>query len=217
MMTTFDWVYLLYLFIIFIIGIANFKRHSKTFRALIILIGITFVGEIVNDLLRKLIHNNMPSYHVLALNEYLFSTYMYIHFLTGKVKRVITYAAIPIVLFAVINSFYIQNIFIFPSNMLVLCQAIYLIYSLLGFRQMLFNPSDIPLYKQSIFWLNIALMFFSSTLFLYYGILNYSNRHHINLDPIIDFSYAINIIYYTLLAASIITNRGNNKLKPGAL
>ena len=168
--------------------------------------GATVVSESIAEILRRVFHNNMPVYHVFAPFEYLILTFIYRDAFTGKIRKIITYAIIPVVAFALINSLFIQKINEFPSNFLLCYQVIFLFYAMLGFRQMLLDASPVSVYKQSFFWLNIALMLFSTTLFLYFGLLNYSIRHNLNTLPLFIFSQIVNIIYYILLTVAIIVN-----------
>ncbi|CAN5189722.1 hypothetical protein BH09BAC6_BH09BAC6_17880 [soil metagenome] len=198
--------YIAFLLIIFIYGIISFKKLSKPFRLLIGFIGITLISEGVSRYLAIKIHNNMPVYHVLSPIEYLVYTSMYLHFLSGKIKQTILFLIIPILLFSIINTFFIQGLKVFPSNFLMLSQTLYLVYSLLGFRQMLVRPGKDSLYEQSFFWLNIAIIFFSTTLLLYYGLLNYSVRHHLHTSLLSIFSWVINFVFYLMLAVAVFTN-----------
>ncbi|MGZ3762112.1 MAG: hypothetical protein ACXVBA_19665 [Mucilaginibacter sp.] len=183
------------------------KKYSAPFKILIILIGITILGEVASRFLAIKTHNSMPVYHIISPIEYIFITSIYTHFFKEKTVKIILLFTVPLVIFSIVNSFYIQGIGKFPSNFILLAQCVYLIYSLLGFAQIFFTQTQISIYKQSFFWLNLAMLFFSTTLFLYFGLLNYANRHHLNLNPLFLFSYVVNLIYYVMLSIGIYTDK----------
>ncbi len=200
-------IYLLLLLLIFINGAVQLKRHSTPFIILITLIGLTFLSELIGRFLAMKLRNSMPVYHVISVLEYTCITLIYLYFLKGKKFRVIKYLLPVLIICSFLNSLYIQGLLNFPSNSILLFQIVYLCYALLGLIQMLKIPNQILIRKQSFFWLNISLLFYSSTQLLFFGLLNYAIKHHLNLNPVFTFSFIINLIYYSLLAISIRLDR----------
>ena len=58
--------------------------------------GATFISEGIAEVMRQVLHNNLPVYHVFAPIEYLFLTFIYRYAFTGKIRKIITYAIIPV-------------------------------------------------------------------------------------------------------------------------
>ena len=200
-------VYSLFLLSIFIYGTVNLKRFAVPYKMLVILLALTLVSELCGRVLKDQIKNSMPVYHIISVIEYICLTVVYSQLFHGIPKKIILWLIIPIVSFAIINTLFIQHILSFPSNFILLAQGIYLLFALTGFRQMLLSPIDKPLNKQSFFWLNTALLFFSTMLFLFFGLLNYINSHNYDIRPLYTFSYIINFMYYALLLVVLIVNK----------
>jgi len=116
---------------------------------------------------------------------------------------------IPIISYALINSFFIQHFWSFPTNSIVVFQIVYLGYSLLGLKKTLEMPRQTSILRESFFWLNISLLMFSSTQLLSLGLINYGNRHHLNLNPVFVVSSLINLIYYSFWATSLYFHKAN--------
>lgn len=206
-MTIFTKLYFLTLFLTFSAGFFYFNRHTRAFKLLIILISISFVTEASADFVGMRRHNNMPLFHLYAIVEFVFLTLIYLHSITGGLNKAIKIIAVPAILFMIVNSSYLQSIDAFPSNSVLLCETIYVFYSFLGFRQIILHPASEALYKQSFFWLNIALLFFSTTLFIQFGLINYENQHNLPMDTLGLLVNIVNFIYAVLLGLSVLINR----------
>jgi hypothetical protein len=205
-------IYLLLLLSVFLNGAVQYKKQSAPFKILIIFIGFTFITESISRILAWRLHNSMPIYHLVSPLEYTCFTLMYLSFFQDKKTEAIKYLYLPVIIFSMVNSFYIQGLMNFPSNSILLFQIIYLAYSLLGFKQLLDMSTKTSIRRQSFFWLNTALLFFSSTQLFFFGLLNYAIRHHLNLMPIYIFSYVINLIYYIFMAIAINTDRSRSPI-----
>lgn len=203
-------IYLIFLFLVVMTGIVRFKRADLPFKILIIFLGVTFVQEIAIRMVGHLMHkNNSFLYHIISPIEFLVFTYIYYSYLTGNIRRLPLFLIPPVLLFALVNSFYIQSVGMFPSNFLLLIQLIYCVYGFLGLRQLLFKPSGLSLYKHSLFWLSMALVIFATTLFVYFGLLNYAIHHHGLSFFTMALNYSMNYVYYILIAIAIITETNN--------
>jgi hypothetical protein len=200
-------IYAVFIWVIFLYGAVNFKKFAIPYKLLILLLGLTFVSELIGRVLIVRLHNSMPAYHIISVVEYTLITFIYSFFFTGIIKKLLLYLMIPVISFAIINTVFIQTILEFPTHFILLAQGIYLLYALIGFRQMLLFPIDKPLNKQSFFWLNTALLFFSTMLFLFFGLLNYINSHNYDVRPLYTFSYVINFLYYALILIALTANK----------
>lgn len=197
-------VYLSLLLLVFITGLVRFKKAGLPFKILILYLGVTWVQELASRIIAMMVHTNMFVYHITIPIEFLVFTIIYYHYFKGRIKKNLLYFAVPVLLFAAVNSLYIENIHLFPSNFAMLTQIIYCMYALLGFRQMLLQPTRQPLHRQSFFWLNLAVVIFSTTLFIYFGLPNYIVSHKLPYRLIYIFNYIINYVFYTLIGIAII-------------
>jgi hypothetical protein len=60
--------------------------------------------------------------------------------------------------------------------------------------------------KQSVFWFNTAILFFSTTMFLNLGLLNYYGLHSKSMAVILCFWYSIDVIFTVFLILAILND-----------
>jgi hypothetical protein len=109
--------------------------------------------------------------------------------------------------FFIVNSLWLQPFWQqFPSNTILPAEIAYCIFSMLFFRQMLSYPDKVDIVKQSAFWFNVAMLLFSTTMFVYLGLINYYAAHHIKDTFVYELFYIVNIIFYLLIAISLWLN-----------
>lgn len=205
---------ILYFIIIFLtaaFGFFRFKKHSAVFRLLIILLSISFVSEMSGRYVGFWRHNSMPFDHAYALVEYLILTSIYLKILHGVIRKIILALIAPMCIFSLFNSFYLQGINNFPSNFLLICELLYMCYAFFSFRQMLLQAVPVPFYKQSLFWLNLAQVIFSTTLFINFGLANYLISHQLFSNLLVLFINLVNLIYVILLSIAIIIDGNTSK------
>ncbi len=95
----------------------------------------------------------------------------------------------------------------FPSNSMMLNEILFIIFSLVLFKQMLQYPLQVNIIKQSTFWYNAAILFYSTTIFFNTTLMNYYYHHHINVSIITYFWYFIEISFNLLLGIAILTDK----------
>jgi hypothetical protein len=207
-MTTRFFYYLILIFLVFIIGLIKFKRVGIAYKILTLLIGVTFLSECISRVLIIKIHNSIPVYHFFSPVEFIgFSCVYYYLIKNSNIRNAILCIMAVMLLGSVIDTLFFETLMVFPSKYLLVCEILYLLYSLLGFRQMLLSPVQTPLYKQSLFWLNTAFLIYTSTIFLSFGLHDYFIKHHVSTKTLNTLIYVVNIIFYSLLGVSIITNK----------
>jgi len=153
----------------------------------------------------------MPFDHFYAVVEYVILTLMYSKILQNSVRKVIITLMPFMCAFALYNTLYLQGINSFPSNFVLICELFYMCYAFLGFKKILLHPLPIPLHQQGLFWLNLAQIIFSTTLFIYFGLMNYLNSHHSFGSSLVIFVQAINLIYALLLSTAILNDANSAK------
>jgi len=201
-------IYLLILLLTSIFGIVRYQKLAIPFKLLCGIIAITFFVEVANRFCAVRYHNSMPVYHIASFAELNFFLSIYYFLFNQKnTKKAIISLIVILNICSIINSFFLQPYRnTFPSNVLVPAQISYAIFSILLFRQMLLHPVMVNIVKQSVFWYNTAMLFFSSTMFLGLGVDNYFINHKLDYHIIIIFGYCVNVIFYTILAYSIYLN-----------
>src|ERR1022692_4062855 len=93
---------------------------------------------------------------------------------------------------------YSQQIYI-PTHIL------FAVFSLLLFKEMLMYPVKINIIRQSVFWYNTAILFYSTTMFLFLGLSNYLAVHNLDDNFIFNFWYLITDIFHILICIAILT------------
>lgn len=154
----------------------------------------------------------MPHAHVWAVIEFGFFSLTYYYLITSPaIKRSIIYAIGGMVVLEIANVFFFEKLTQFPSLILEASHIVYVIYSLLLFRQMLLSPAEQSLFKQSLFWFNINMLFYATTMFLNFALLSYFIENKLDLLPLVYFSYVVNFIFYIVIGISLLMD--NKKAK----
>ncbi|SHN30847.1 hypothetical protein [Mucilaginibacter sp. OK098] len=198
-------VYLTLLLLVTIAGLIRYKKLSKAFKILTVLILCTLISESIKKVYGKIYHNNMPVAHIWAVIEYAFFSLTYFYLLTNKlVKKAIIVSIIAMLILEIVNVLFFEKITQFPSLILEASHIVYVVYSLLLFRQMLLFPAEQSLFKQSLFWFNINVLFYATTMFLDFALLSYFIQNKLDVIPLAYFALAVNFIFYIVIGISIL-------------
>jgi hypothetical protein len=197
-------VYLTLLLLVTVAGFIRFKKLSKGFQILTVLILCTLISESIKKVYGKIYHNNMPIAHIWAVIEFaLFSVTYYYLLTSGWVKKAIIASAVAMFILEVINVLFFEKLTQFPSLILEASHILYVVYSLLLFRQMLLVPAEQSLFKQSLFWFNINVLFYATTMFLDFALLSYFIENKLDVSPLAYFALVVNFIFYIVIGISI--------------
>ncbi|MDB5090937.1 MAG: hypothetical protein JWR09_4931 [Mucilaginibacter sp.] len=147
----------------------------------------------------------MPVAHIWAVLEYAFFSLTYFYLLTNKhVKKAIIVSIIAMLILEIVNVLFFEKLTQFPSLILEASHIVYVVYSLLLFRQMLLFPAEQSLFKQSLFWFNINVLFYATTMFLDFALLSYFIQNKLDVIPLAYFALAVNFIFYIVIGISIL-------------
>ena len=168
-----------------------------------------FITNIASKQVENTYHNNALISHIQTVNTYIFYSLIYYYLLKNKyLKNSILVSIVLVVVFGFVNAIFMQPYDqSFPINVLIPTQILFITFSLLLFRQMLLYPMQISIIKQSIFWYNTAILFFSTTMFMNLGLMNYYSRHGLHGQIVFYFWYSAIIIFNLLLGMAILTDR----------
>jgi hypothetical protein len=198
-------VYLTLLLLVTIAGLIRYKKLSKAFKILTVLILCTLISESIKKVYGKIYHNNMPVAHIWAVIEYAFFSLTYFYLLTNKrVKKAIIVSTVAMLILEVVNVLFFEKLTQFPSLILEASHIVYVVYSLLLFRQMLLFPAEQSLFKQSLFWFNINVLFYATTMFLDFALLSYFIENKLDVIPLAYFALVVNFIFYIVIGISIL-------------
>ncbi|MDZ4756728.1 MAG: hypothetical protein SGJ10_01140, partial [Bacteroidota bacterium] len=144
-------------------------------------------------------------YHVYQPLQYILLSLIYYEILGGvKFYRLYFYISIIIfIAFCIVNLFFLQTLYSFPSNSLLLCAVFLLPQILLLYVEMIDRPASTSLKNQSVFWFNTGNLLFQSIMFLIWGFFNiFKNTGSMpNFLPIT--IIIINLLYYGCLSITL--------------
>lgn len=188
----------------------RYQKLTIPFRILVLSLVVTIALEIFARFLTVKFKNNAVAYHLMSINGYIFYSLIYRYlFKNKKLKRFVLLSMPAVITFFFINLFLLQQPShkVFPTNIYLLTNSLYIIFSLLLFKQMLQHSLEVPIVKQSNFWFNTAMLYYSATMFLHVAFLNYYVEHGWGYD-IIFYLYGGNyILFYSLTAAALLVDR----------
>jgi hypothetical protein len=111
---------------------------------------------------------------------------------------------IAMLILEIVNVLFFEKLTRFPSLILEVSHIIYAVDSLLLFRQMLLFPTEQSLFKQSLFWFNINVLFYATTMFLNFALLSYFIENKLDILSLVNFSTVVNFIFYIVIGVSIL-------------
>jgi hypothetical protein len=201
-------IYYFLLSVVIIIGIVRYKKLTIPYKILLLYVGITLILEVLSVIWANIYQNNMPIMHISSCSEFLLTALVFYYLFKNRlIKRIISISIAVIILFFIFNSIILQPYTNkFPSNAILVSEIFYVILSLMIFKQMLQYPLQINITSQSIFWYNTAILFFSTTAFLNFGLVNYVVKHHLNPAISYNCGFVLNMIFYSLIGISILIN-----------
>lgn len=213
-MSTRFFIYLIVLTIVAITGMVKYKKLTTPFRLLVALILITIISEVSSRFFAYRIRNSSPPYHFYAPIQLLLYAAIYFRLLkNARTKTFILYGTPVLVIFSMLNSIFLQDLYTFPSNSIITISFMLIVLSLLYFREMLQYPLQISLVRQSTFWFNCAVLVFFCTTFFIYCFYNYFLIYHIKTKLISTINYIMTIAYYSVLTFAMLTDNKSNGSK----
>ena len=203
-------IVLAFALVVVIIGMVRFKKLTVPFKLLVIWLVIDFILDFSNPYIIKIYKNNARLSHVTCILEYMFYGLIYYQlFISKKVKRLILCSMALFFIFFIINAIFLQPFTrVFPTNANMSAEVFYVLFAFLLFKQMLQYPVQINIMRQSIFWFNTGLLFFSTTMFLNLSLMNYYSKYHQeNLSLIVFFWYSIDIITSIIFGIALLNDK----------
>lgn len=199
-------------------GLVKFRNLTRPFKILVIWLIIDLFSYPLNKVCISIYKNNVLLEHVQnALQYSAYATIYYYLFINRRIKQIVFYS-IPIVLIlSIIDGCFIENFTkTFPTYLVMPEHVIYLIFTILLFKQMLQYPVQMNITKQSVFWLNIGVLFFSTTMFLTLSLSNNIAKYpREEVMLILYFWYSIDIIFSILLLIAILNDNNLRSVSNG--
>jgi len=189
------------------ICIIRYQRLSFPFKILAWAVIISFILTILGNLFAIKYKNNAPTSQIDCITEFIFFSVIYYYLFKNKlVKKAIVISIIVITVAFFINATFFQPFNkVFPTYIYAPSQILFAVFSLLLFKEMLMYPVKINIVKQSVFWYNTAILFYSTTMFFFLGLSNYLAEHNLNDNFIFNFWYIISDVFHILICIAILT------------
>lgn len=203
------------LYIVLGIGMVRFKKLTIPFKILTFSIVAILLLDTLSKISARLYKTNVTVLHVECLVLYMFYSAIYYYLFPKRtMKKAIFISTIVIIIFAFFNALILQRPEhnTFPSFLYIITNTALVLFSLLLFKQMLLYPIKMKITSQSVFWYNTSMLFFSTTMFLLLGIINYYARPG-HADPAIYYFWYSN--YYVLYILTGVALLMDNKEKTG--
>jgi hypothetical protein len=167
-----------------IIAVLHFKNYTREYKVITLHLLIVVVLSGIAVLLWLMKHNNLPLLHLYTIAEFLMVSWFYSIILKDFVPaRLILAVCIAFVVFAVLNSIFIQSWFTFntfPRSV----ESLWIIgLSLITYYKMLSELKIRKMERSPVFWINTGFfVYFSGALFLF-SLSNYilSLNHRLNI------------------------------------
>lgn len=201
-------IYLIILLIGVLIGTAKSKTLAVPMRLLTVLLIITFSSEVISRILAYRINNSSPIYHFLLPIQYLLLARIYTILLNKQsIAQFQTISILLLIIFSIINTIFIQTIFVLPTNALVVESVLILIQVCLLFNKILDQANTVPLLKRSDFWFNCGNLFFNSGTFLFWIFHNYFLKQNTLISELYFVLWLLNIIMYICFIKALLLER----------
>lgn len=193
-------IYIIILTIVLVVGLIRFRKLSVPFKIVTFSVAVTLLMEIGGELLAINHKNNSSLSHIESIANYILYSFTFLYLLKNKtLKKVILVLILLVTAFFIINAIFIQPFDqIFPTNVYLVSNVLFVILALLLFKQMLEHPLNISVIKQSIFWFNTAILIFSTTMFLNLELIKYYAEHHWGKDSLYYF-WACSVYTFSIL------------------
>jgi len=185
-------------------GLFNYKR-KKNLQLVIILFGVTLVSEILSYFMAKYFRNNMPLAHFFGpIQLCIWAGFFYKIFDNSRIKKVIIWITVSMVLFAFINTVFLQPLKTFPDNFIKLATMLFILGGGYLFILRLDAPGNMSIFKDALFITAVAVIWFNLISFLFFLLYAYMLKHQLPTRTLRTIHMFSNYIYYLLLLMAII-------------
>jgi len=191
-----------------------FSKLSSPYKWVAALLWITSISEFSSLAIYMIWKFNAPIAHLYAALCVVIYYKIYEALLHGrKGWSLIRILFALLLVFCIINSCFIQSIYILPTHSVNATSLLVVTCSLMVFVNMLDEPVSTSLWRQSKFWLNASVFFYHTTSFVVWTVPNYFQANQIMSEiP----QYLVPVMccfFYAALAVSLYLNKRENEIR----
>ena len=194
------------------IGIWGWHR-AKNLRAIPMLLLLTFIAQMFMYYWAVEYKNNALIAHI--FNPVQFIVLMLFFYQNAKerwMKKITIYLGAAMLIYGFINSMFLQNTKIFPSNFLVVSNLLLILLSGYLFLHKLDSVSTkVNIFKEPVFLIAAAILYFNIFSFIFFLLNNYMILNNIRTTYLRNILLLTNVMYYTILLMALIFSLKNSK------
>lgn len=204
-------------FIPLIVGILAFNRLDNGLKIILYYLIFSIVSETLNYIFTNIVKvsNSMPVGHFYYIGSSLILGLYYLEQLKGFFKR--EFIIIPIILFevfALVNAFFIEGIFAFPSLTGAISSLIFIVFSVLLYSKILMETKIKKLQSAPVIWINSAVLILYTSHFFYFALFNIILNYSYEFSKItIQFKTIINALFYQAFTVAFLLAKKNEVTK----
>lgn len=183
-------------------GLVNYKKLTKQYRILFYFFVASAGIEVLSEVMKATVSNNMPCMHLLVPIElFMLSIIYYDHFRESKALRLtIVINALIFTAVWVADSFVINSIWDFKSFSRTYAAVSLLCYALIYFHFMFRRDTEHYSSRHPMYWVNTGVIIYFGSNLLYFMPTDLLLRHHHAANIGLYFHNALNIIANCLYA-----------------
>ena len=186
-------------------GIIRYKKNNSEMLPVIILLGVTLVAEIISYFMAKVYRNNMPGYHFFnPLQLIIWGFFFYATIEDEKIKKSIPWTLGIVLLFSIINTLFFQPLKTLPDNFMKVATLVNIIWAGLLFMQQLDVPARENIFKNPLFIVALAVMWFNIISSFYFILYGFMVKYKLSSYYVHQIHYFSNLVYYLLFFVAML-------------
>ncbi len=188
----------------FVCGLINYRK-KRQLRPVTILLGLTMIAELSSYYMAIVYRNNMPVPHVFnPMQMVIWAVFFYNALDDGRMKQAVVWIGSAMLVFTLVNSFFLQPIKTFPDNFLKLETMVFVLWGAFLFIQQLDSPGQVSIFKDPLFVTSVAVLWFNLISFLFFLLYAYMVKHKLSAGTLQKIHTYSNYVYYLLLLTAIL-------------
>jgi len=174
-MRLFGIFYLIILISVTMYALNHYKNFLKPFKVLTVLLVIITVKEFLSKYVYNYNYDGNYLNHCLLTLTLIVNLYIYLPLWSGnkKLKTSVSVISILFACLAILNSVFLQNLYLTPSNGLILLCLQMVLLSLLSFKIIINSPANESIYMKPLFWLSVSNLFFYTVVYLIFAFFHF--------------------------------------------
>ncbi|RYY69132.1 MAG: hypothetical protein EOO13_10395 [Chitinophagaceae bacterium] len=205
-------IYLVIIAAGFLTGSLFYRKQNKNILPVIVILGYTMVSQTASLLAAAIIRNNLPIEHMYSVvSTALWGWFFFTNIQGSSTKSLIKWVTAALVVFFLINAFFIQGLDSFPDNAMKLATAFNLIWGFVLFIQQLDLPAGENVFRNPIFLVAIGLVWFNIISSFYFFLKVFLTKYNILPDKIDMLHTISNYLYYIIFLTAMIFLKNFNQ------